>query len=261
MRLFTAAFASLALAALVGPASAQPQPAEQRLEATYAAIARGVSAGEFRYTFSRTGQTYTVNARRRLTGLARTLMGESQDYTYSVNGSVAANGALQPAAYQHRGGRRDRLVRSTFSAEDIVTTAEPRMGMGNPPATQAQKRGAVDQLTAIASMITASGDPCARTVRVYMDGRSRFDFVMSPNGTVDVNTAAYRGRAQRCSVQFRPIAGFSDPQEPSTLTFLFAPTPSGLHAPIRIEMPSDDVGVVRLEARRLSVNGQVLRAN
>lgn len=259
MRLFAAALAGLAFTALALPAAAQT--GDRRVEVTYSAIARGVAAGEFTYTFTQTGSAYRVNAQRRLSGLARTLMGDSQDYTYSVTGVVNANGALVPAAYQHRGGRRDRVVRSTFSATDIVTTATPRMGMGNPPATTAQKRGAVDQLTAIASMIIATGNPCARTVPVYMDGRSRFDFVMTPNGTVDVNTSAYRGRAQRCSVQFRPIAGFSDPQEPSTLTFLFAPTASGLHAPIRIEMPSEDAGVVRLEARRLSVNGQALRTS
>jgi hypothetical protein len=108
-------------------------------------------------------------------------------------------------------------------------------------------------------MITASGDPCQRTIRVYMDGRSRFDFVLTPNGRVNVNTPAYRGEALRCRVEFRPIGGFSDPQETEVLTFLFAPTPSGMYAPVRIEMPTDDVGIARLEARRLSVNGQALR--
>jgi hypothetical protein len=257
MRVFAAALAGLAVVALAGPASSQT--GERRVEAAYTVIARGISAGEFTYNFSQNGGGYEVQARRRLTGLARSLMGESQDYNYSARGAVTAAGALQPAAYQHQGGRRNRLVRSTFTADDIVTTAEPHMGMGDPPATQAQKRGAVDQLTAIASMITASGDPCARTVRVYMDGRSRFDFVMSPNGSLEVNTAAYRGQVLRCRVQFRPIAGFSDPQEPATLTFLFARTASGLYAPVRIEMPTDDAGIVRLEARRLSVNGARLR--
>jgi hypothetical protein len=60
-------------------------------------------------------------------------------------------------------------------------------------------------------------------------------------------------------VRFQPIAGFSDPQEAETLTFLFARTQSGMYAPIRIEMPTDDVGVARLEARRLTVNGTRLR--
>lgn len=265
MRSPLAALVSLGLLALAGPAAAQTAEAAQapaagpRIEAVYSANARGMNVGDFNYTFSQTGQAYEATAERRLTGLARTLIGSQQDYTYSVRGSVAANGALRPRDYQHRGGRRDRLVRSTFSADDITTTAEPRMGMGDPAATQAQKRGAVDQLTAIASMITSRTDPCSGTIKVYMDGRSRFDFVLSPNGRVDVNTSAFQGEALRCSVQFRPIAGFSDPQEPATLTFLFAPTPSGLYAPVRIEMPSDDVGVIRLEARRLTVNGTRLR--
>jgi len=256
MKTFAAALAGLAL--LAGSAAAQTQPGRQ-FEATYAVHARGVEAGQFTYRFSQTGAAYQVSANRRLTGLARTLMGDRQDYAYSARGAVAENGMLRTSAYTHRGGRRGRVVNAAFTAEDVVTTAEPAMGMGNPPATAAQRRGVVDQITAIASLITASGDPCARTIRVYMDGRSRFDFVLTPNGRVNVSTPAYRGEVLRCRVEFRPIAGFSDPQETEVLTFLFAPARDGMYAPVRIEMPTDDVGVARLEARRLVVNGQALR--
>jgi hypothetical protein len=258
MKSFVAALAGLGLAMLAGAAAAQPQ-ANRQFEATYAVYARGVQAGDFLYRFNQSGAAYHASATRRLTGLARTMMGDRQDYSYSTRGAVAEGGALRPSAYTHRGGRRNRVVNATFTANDVVTTAEPAMGMGNPPATQAQRRNTVDQITAIASLITASGDPCQQTIRVYMDGRSRFDFVLTPNGRVNVNTSAYRGEALRCRVDFRPIAGFSDPQERETLTFLFAPTASGMYAPVRIEMPTDDAGVVRLEARRLVVNGQALR--
>lgn len=257
MRSFAAAVLGLGML-LAGSAAAQQPTPDKRFDATYAAIARGINGAEFSYHFSQTGGGYAVSAQRRLTGFFRTLAGDRQDYVYGVTGAVV-NGALQPASYQHRGGSRHRTVRSTFTANDVVTTAEPHMGMGNPAATPAQKRGVVDQLTAIASLITASGSPCTQTVHVYMDGRSRFDFVLAPNGQVNVNTAVYRGAAMRCSVQFRPIAGFSDPQEAQQLTFVFAPTPSGLFAPLSIEMPSDDMGVIRLEARSMSVNGVRLR--
>jgi hypothetical protein len=60
-------------------------------------------------------------------------------------------------------------------------------------------------------------------------------------------------------VQFRPIAGFGEPPEPATLNFLFGQTPSGMWAPITIEMPTDGVGVVRLEARHMNINGVRLR--
>lgn len=248
--------------ALIAPAAAQGQPADRSFEARYAVIARGMEAGVFNVRFNQTGSSYQINADRRMTGMAGALLNHSQDYTYSVTGSVTADGALRPSAYQHQGGRRredrpnGRLVRAAFTANDVVTTTVPSgMGMGDPAATTEQKRNVVDQLTAIASLVTASGDPCNRTIRVYGDGRSRFDFVLTPNGTVNVNSPAYRGEALRCSVAFRPIAGFSDPQEPATMTFLFARTSSGMYAPVQIEMPADDVGVVRLQARSLRVNG------
>lgn len=261
MRTFAAAVLGLLLASsaagqTVTPTSA-PTP-DKRFDGTYAAIARGINGGEFSYHFSQTGGSYRITAQRRLTGLFRMLAGDRQDFSYSVSGA-SADRALRPANYQHSGGSRHRIVRAAFSADDIVTTAEPRMGMGHPAATQAQKRGAVDQLTAIARMITASPTPCMGAVPVYMDGRSRFDFVLTPAGQVNVNTAVYRGQAIRCTVQFRPIAGFSDPQEAQQLTFVFAPTQAGLFVPLTIEMPTDDVGVIRLEARNISINGVALR--
>ncbi|MGE0740175.1 MAG: DUF3108 domain-containing protein [Hyphomonadaceae bacterium] len=266
MNKFLAA-AALALVALAGSATAQTN-ANRSFVGSYNIIARGMEAGRFNYRFEQTGASYTASASREITGWIGGLLNRSQDYTYSVRGSVTAEGRLQPSAYQHQGGRRredrpnGRIVRSAFTANDVTTTSVPSgMGMGNPPATAAQRRGVVDQITAIAALVTASGDPCNRTINVFMDGRSRFDFVLTPNGRVQVNTGGYRGEALRCSVQFRPIAGFSDPQEASTLTFLFAPTPSGLYAPVRIEMPTDSeqIGIVRLEARQLTVNGARLQ--
>ena len=94
--------------------------------------------------------------------------------------------------------------------------------------------------------------------RAVQPRHMRFDFVMQPNGNVTINSRVYHGPGVRCRVQFRPIAGFSDPQEAATMTFLFARTPSGMWAPIQIEMPTDGVGLVRLEARRMSFNGQRL---
>jgi hypothetical protein len=263
MRSLLAAAMTLGLA-LAGPAAAQP--ANRTVEAVYTVHARGVEAGDFNFNFRQTGSSYTANATREMKGWVGAALNRSQDYTYSVSGSVTAEGALRPAQYQHQGGRRredrpnGRLIRATFSANDVVTTATPgNPNMGDPPATQEQRRNTIDQITAIAAMITAQGDPCSRTLRVYMDGRSRFDFVFTPNGAVNIDSRAYEGPGVRCRVQFRPIAGFSDPQEAATLNFVFARTSSGMWAPITIEMPTDGVGVVRLEARRLTVNGTRLR--
>lgn len=247
-----------ALVFLTGAASAQtpaPAAAARSFNAVYSVSGKGIQAGDFNFGVKFEGGAYEATASRRMTGLVRTLVGSAQDYRYSSRGQITAQG-LQPTAYRHQGGKRNRVVDVAFTGGAPVTTANPVMGMGNPPATDAQKTGAVDQVAAIASMVSATGDPCGRTIRVLMDGRSRFDFVMSANGRVNVNTRAYRGSAIRCSVQYRPIAGFPDPQTPATLTFLFAPTSNGLYAPIRIEMPTDveQIGVAVLEARSFTAS-------
>jgi len=246
--------AAAALLALSGGAAAQaPQPTRS-FNAVYSISGRGVEAGEFLYGVKFENGAYEATARRRMTGMVAMLVGSAQNYSYSARGRVTPQG-LDPEAYRHQGGKRNRLVTVDFTGAQPVTEANPVMGMGNPPATAAQKAGTVDQVTAIASMIVAEGDPCSRTVRVLMDGRSRFDFVLRPAGKVRLNTRAYRGEAIRCSVAFRPIAGFPDPQEAATLTFLFARTDSGLYAPLRIEMPTDieQVGVAVLEAKSYTV--------
>lgn len=258
MRRFLAA---AVLALMTGAASAQAPtptpaaPAARSFNVVYSVSGKGIQAGDFNFGVKFEGDAYEATASRRMTGLVRTLVGSAQDYRYSSRGQVTAQG-LKPIAYRHQGGKRNRVVDVSFAGGAPVTTATPVMGMGNPPATDAQKAGAIDQVAAIASMVSATGDPCGRTIRVLMDGRSRFDFVMSANGRVNVNTRAYRGPAIRCSVQYRPIAGFPDPQTPATLTFLFAPTTNGLYAPIRIEMPTDveQIGVAVLEARSFTAS-------
>lgn len=240
------AAAALAFASII-PAAAQA-PGQHAYGVTYTVIARGVPAGDFNFSFNTNGNQYSGTAQRRLTGLARTMMGNSQDYDYAVRGNLGPNGAVEPVAYRHSGGRRGRVVQADFSGEGIITTANPPMGMGLPPATEAQKVGAIDQVSMFLGMMLRPGNPCQQTIKVYLDGRSRFDFVLTPNGTENVNIAGFSGQAQKCRVAYRPIAGFGDPQQPGELTFLFAPV-NGVYAPLRIEMPSEDAGVIRLDAR------------
>jgi len=208
--------------------------------------------GEATYAFTLNGGRYEGASERRLTGLARAATGSSQDYRYRVTGIVGPDGAVHPATYEHQGGRRNRLVRTTFTATDAVTTSEPAMGMGNPPASAAQKAGSLDQVSMFLAMMTKRGEPCQGTLKVLMDGRGRADFVMSPNGRQRVSQAGYNGEAIRCRVRYTPIAGFGDPQQPADLTFLFAPI-GGVSAPLVIEVPTDEGQIVRLTARRFSV--------
>jgi len=218
-----------------------------RVSINYNVNVYGVTAGEALYTFNFQGADYSATARRQITGVARNFLGDSQDFSYSSRGRIE-NGQVRPIAYRHEDDHRHRVVQVAFNGDEVVTTATPRMGMGHPPATPAQKVGTIDQVSMFAQMLMGQDAPCNRTFRVFLDGRSRFDLVLRPNGTQRVNMAGFNGVAQRCSVQFAPIAGFSDPQRPARLTFLFA-TINGLTVPISVEMPTDSVGVVRLQAR------------
>jgi len=245
------ALAAPAFADPVAAPAAAPAPA-QTISIAYAIHGMGVTVGRADYEFSFTEQGYQGRSTRRATGLARKMLGASQDFTYAVAGLAAGPDKLQPTAYQHQGGKNGRIVRVTFTPTTAVTTATPPMGMGKPPATDAQKVGVVDQVTLIAQMMLAGGDPCAQSLKVYMDGRARFDLALTPDGRQRVAVGDYRGPAVRCAVRMVPLAGFSDPQEQAKLTFLFAPI-GGYNAPVLVEMPTDSIGTVRLEAINVTV--------
>ena len=243
---------ALALAAAAPVAAQVSDP--PLLTMSYAVRARGLDVGGATYVLGVKDGAYQATFARRMSGPARALLGSSQDFTYAAQGQVGADGQVHPATYQHQGGRGHRVVRVSFAGDQITTVATPPMGMGHPPATEAQKTGAIDQVSMFARMLMAQGDPCRQSIKVFMDGRTRFDLVFSPNGRQKVSMAGFRGEAFRCSVQFQPVAGFSDPQQPARLSFLFAPL-NGYFVPLAIEMPTDDVGVVRLEARSFHLEG------
>jgi hypothetical protein len=251
----TKAFFALAVLTPLAVAAQEAGPGNlQSVAIEYNLIAKGINVGTGNYSYAFNGANYRGTASHRLTGLARQLAGSRQDFSYSVTGTVGADGKLRPRSYRHQGGRRNRVVNVDFGANAVTTTANPAMGMGVPPATPAQKLNTVDQVTMMASMMVVAANPCNQTVRVFLEGRTRFDLALSPSGTQNVNLAGFRGAAQRCSVRFTPIAGFPDPMDATTMTFLFAPT-NGVFVPVQIQMPTDEAGIVRLEARRVTIAG------
>jgi hypothetical protein len=252
---FTPALIALALISPVGAHAENAGPGNlQGVTIEYNLIAKGINVGTGTYAYSFSGGAYRGTATHRLTGLARQLAGSRQDFNYSVSGVVGSDGKLRPRSYRHQGGKRNRVVTVDFGDRAVTTTANPSMGMGVPPASPAQKLNTVDQVTMMASMMTVAANPCNQTVRVFLEGRTRFDLNLSPSGTQNVNLAGYRGSAIRCSVRFNPIAGFPDPMDATNMTFLFAPT-GGVFVPVQLQMPTDDAGIVRLEAKRVTLNG------
>ncbi|MFZ4120764.1 MAG: DUF3108 domain-containing protein [Caulobacterales bacterium] len=242
-------------AAWAAPAVAQTPTvqANRTFNGVYTIRARGVAAGDFALNLAITPTTYQGTMRQRATGLVRLAVENSLDYDGSARGAITAT-AIRPATYTHQGGRRGRVVTVTYTANDVVTEANPPMNMGNPPATRQQKLGSTDQISSFVHMMVAPGeaDPCARTIRVF-DGRARFDLVMRPNGTQNMRQRVFRGEARRCTVSYRAIAGLTDaPPTGENMTFLFGRLANGLWAPLRIEWPTDDAGMAILELRELT---------
>lgn len=244
--------AQTASASPAAPVASGQSPAGKTLAIGYAIRVKGINAGDFSFSMRQEGAQYDARAERRASGFVRSLVGKQQDFVYSASGAMTPAGP-KPQRYQHSGGKNGRVVNVAFTADDAVTTAVPEMGMGNPPATKAQRAGVIDQVSMFVALTTATGDPCTRTLPIYMDGRMRFDFSMRPAGKEKVSSGAWKGEAHRCAVRFTPIAGFGDPQDVAELTFLMAPLSNGWFAPVQIEMPSDDAGVITLEARSLKV--------
>jgi Protein of unknown function (DUF3108) len=257
-RLLALALTQLTVADPAHAQDVKSAPTTTSVHILYAVRALSITVGTLDLSFQLSERTYSITGLRRAIGWPRLAVGVSQDFTYTVEGDVDPDGGLHPRRYQHRGGRRDRVVTVRFEGDQPITTSNQRQSPGNPPVSAEQRRGAIDQLSAIARMIAAPGDPCQGAIKVLMEGRGRFDFVMHPDGEARLSGPAYRGLGQRCRVDYLPIGGFHDPQEPAELTFLFATTDAGVHAPTRIQMPTDDVGVVTLEAQTLTVNGQAL---
>lgn len=233
------------------PAAAQTLPSNFTI--SYAARVRGIESGRVDYGFTLQDGAYRATSQRRLSGMARMFLGASQDFDYAAQGRVDQAVLVHPTSYQHRDyGRRHRLVRVSFDGDSVTTIATPPMGMGHPAATPEQKANAIDQVSLLLQMLIAAGDPCQHRYRVFMDGRSRFDLVLTPNGQQRVAFPGYQGNAMRCSVAFQPIAGFSDPQQPARLTFLFARV-NNYTVPVSIEMPTDAVGIVELQVRSFQI--------
>lgn len=254
-----ALFASAAVAQTSAPtAPIQPAAATQRtFEADYS-ISLGVmgTVGEAKLRINTNGPNYAARFTRQATGVARWAVGNAQDYTQTARGQFGQAG-LRPSTYERKGGRRGRVVTVNFAGSDVTTVANPALGsMGNPPATRAQRLEAIDDLSALVAMVfdpAIGADPCARTIKIF-DGRQRFDFAFRANGEVRVNTNGYRGQAKRCSVTYRPIAGFTEAVEVGgPMSFVFAPLAPGVWAPVRIESITDDGGVAVLDAKRVAL--------
>jgi len=206
-------------------------------------------------------ETYGANARFTTAGLAALF--SDADIEAEISGY--AGGILSPWRYEHlnHSSGSGRIVGIDFP--DGVATADvvpPFGSMGQPPANDEQRDGAVDPVSALLRIgLQQSSEPgelCAGRIPVF-DGKARYDLRLEVAGSNDIRNRAYRGAAIRCHAYYEPIAGYDPEDLPSAsdiaepIVLWLAPFNDGAyHLPVRIRTNSG-FGAITIEARSISV--------
>lgn len=259
-RIGLVAAAFLVVGAAVASAQTEPSVTAQPLTATapatsgartlstsYDAAWTGVSAAQITVAVSMTHNAFSATANLRPAGLTSLTnhLRKSTTYTAQSRGAFGPNGSALPAHYNHHGGKKNRQVSVDFAPRDVAVSATPIFGsMGDPAASAAQRREAVDSLTAIVSLISAAPeDACSQTLKIF-DGRARYNLNLSPAGAEHIKVAGYRGTATKCTIAYKRVAGFEKKKDEKPLfdrpvSIWFAPTSNGLIAPAKVTVDSN----------------------
>jgi len=227
--------------------NAAPSPTSRTISTSYDATWTGISTLHINVAVRLTPETYSATANLKPAGLT-TLTGhlrKSTTYKAQSRGSFKDSGVTIPEHYNHRGGKKKRLVEIDFNPTDVTVTANPIFGgMGDPPASPAQRLEAIDSLSAIVSLISTSRqEACTRDLKIF-DGRARYNLDLTPAGTETIKVGGFSGTATKCTIAYKRIAGFEKKKDEKPLLdkpvlIWFAPTSNGLMAPAKITVDSN----------------------
>ncbi len=209
MRSF-APLAALTLA--LSAAGFTPAAAAATFSADYGIYLAGLPIGEADVASTIEGERYRLEVKAKLTGLVGLFVNGRGAATST--GSVA-NGRVVPASFAvtSRNSSESRTVRmglagGSVSAVEIVPPIEAHED--RVPVAEGHRRNIVDPVSALIMPMTAGAplDPaqCGRTIPVF-DGASRFNVVLSYEGTKRVEKAGYKGDVLVCNARWVPISG------------------------------------------------------
>jgi hypothetical protein len=202
-----------AVALLQGsPAAPTPQQrSTNSIALSYTLTFLAIPFGRLDYSASFGGIRYRAEMHLRTGGLAAVLWQPRIDTVAEGRATVEA---LVPDVYTSQSISRSgthRSVRVEYSGKGApVMTADPPYDLSRSPVMDAQKRGAVDPVTAISSIVsglnTSEREPCGRTLAIF-DGRRRYDVVFTP---MQERPEAVHGiglHPRPCKGEYRHIAG------------------------------------------------------
>ncbi len=180
--------------------------------ADYGIYLAGLPIGEAGVSSTIDGERYRLEVSAKLTGLVGLFVNGRGAAT--ATGAVA-NGRVLPATFAvtSRNSTDSRTVRmglssGNVSAVEIVPPIEAHED--RVPVVEGHRRNIVDPVSALI-MPMAAGEPlspaqCNRTIPVF-DGASRFNVVLSHEGTKSVEKPGFKGEVLVCRARWVPIAG------------------------------------------------------
>jgi len=258
--------AGLAVAAVTTPVfadDAATPPAAQGVTVQYAGsvmifqVANIVINGQFH------DDTYQASARFTAAGLAALFT--DADIEAGVSG-YRDGPNLQPWRYSHlnHASSKGRIVAIDFPEGIATPDINPPFGsMGEPPASEDERRGAADPLSALLSVglgAVANADaPCEGSMPIF-DGRARYNLRFEYGGQDRVRTRAWSGEADVCNAYYEPISGYEEDEFPSDdviaepITMWFARVgDNDIRVPVRIRSNAG-FGGITVTARSIQVN-------
>lgn len=241
------AAAALAAAALTAPGFAEDAaptaaPFEAiTLSARYSGRVLAIPVGRVELTAHLAENGYTASATAVAAGLAALFSDLRIDS--QVSGTIAS-GRARPASYAHdeRTGGKHRRIDMSFENRVARAVAAPAFSsLGDPPATDSDRAGAIDPMTAVLmlSRSMTGRRECSGLLPVF-DGRHRYNLRLQARGREQVRTPAWQGEAIVCDAFYEPVSGYTDRQRPSArdlrrpLTLWLAPLDNGHYLPVRL---------------------------
>jgi hypothetical protein len=204
-----------AVALLQGAPPAMPPPQErpaERISLGYTLRIFAIPFGHMDYAAAFAPSRYTAEMHFRTSGLAAVLWKSKIDA--SAEGRIGADGLLLPGVYTTQSLSRhgtQQWVRVVYGGKGgPVMTAVPPYDLSRFPVTGAQKKGAVDPLTAISAIVGGmngpADEPCGRTLAVF-DGRRRYDIAFSLVREEPLAATDRGAKLRLCKAEYRHIAG------------------------------------------------------
>lgn len=216
MRIPVALALALLLAAPAMAADTPPAATDPNLNLTYTLYAGGLKVVNVGVVYHIGHSAYSVHANARTTGMWSSLVPWRN--MIAALGTVDDKG-VHPTMARYDDAWREKLRSTEFNFGNGVVSAvatPPHRADGRTEATEAQRTGAMDPLSAVINVLAQGGERGCQGKMAAYDGRRVYNLVFSNKGTETLARNRYSifsGPAVRCEVLFEPVAGFPKREE------------------------------------------------